>query len=58
MSEVKITKKRNLLTTLLVFAFVFVRAILLTNRRYIGIENFYTLSLNYESREITLLVLF
>lgn len=58
MSEVKITKKRNLLTTLLVFAFVFVRAILLTNRRDIGIENFYTLSLNYESREITLLVLF
>ncbi len=58
MSEVKKTKKYGLLTVLTVFSFVLVRAFLLTDRTYIGVDDFYKLEFSYAPREITLIVLF
>ncbi len=57
MSSVKETKKFNF-TPVIVGAFILLRAFLITNGNYLGIENMYSFSFDFSSENIVLIILF
>ncbi len=56
MSKVRENKKINLLPIMLAL-FFFLRGVLLTNRKYLGLENLYTLEVAFSAENITFIVL-